>query len=266
MSAKNQFPDLALITGAANGVGYEMARKVMNAGGCVVAVDVEKAGLDDLQEEFLQLCFPIYLDLADTLNVEHITQELIEANCADQKFDFVMLNAAISATGNFEKIPANTHVKIVALNAIGPMIMASKLMAENAMARGSTMVFMSSLSHHTGYPGAASYAASKDALAIYAKSVTREFARQKVNVMRVFPGPIDTNMAKRHAPRDAKGQNRMPAKKVAARILNAARKGKNVLYPDFVSFVVARASKIMPVRMTKLMRRIIFEKLDGETF
>ncbi len=163
-----------------------------------------------------------------------------------------------------KKVP--TTIKIIAVNAIGPMIMASLLIGNNAMAKGSTMVFMSSLSHQTGYPGAASYAASKDALAVYAKSVAKEFANHKVNVMRVFPRPINTNMAQRHAPKDANAKKRMPAEKVATQILNAARKGSDVLYPDNVSRLVAVASTIMPRAMTKLMRRIIFEKLDGETF
>ena len=262
MSAKNQIPKLSLITGAANGVGYEMARHLMSAGGRVIAIDIERPGLEELQEGFSQFCIPVIADLADPKELA----SLIEIHCTDQKFEFIMLNAAISATGSFEKIPAKYHSKIVALNAISPMIMATTLIAKNAMAAGSTMVFMSSLSHQTGYPGAASYAASKDALAIYAKSVTKEFARHKVNVMRVFPGPINTNMARRHAPKDAKAEKRMPAEKVAVQILNAARKGSDVLYPDFVSQLMAGASKIMPGQMTKLMRRIIFEKLDGETF
>lgn len=262
MSAKNQIPKLSLITGAANGVGYEMARKLMNAGGRVIAIDVERQGLEKLQEEFSQFCIPVIADLADPEELA----KLIETHCIDQKFEFVMLNAAISATGKFENIPIKNHSKIIALNAVSPMIMASTLIAKNAMTWGSTMVFMSSLSHQTGYPGAASYAASKDALAIYAKSVTKEFARHKVNVMRVFPGPINTNMAQRHAPKDANAKNRMPAEKVATQILNAARKGSDVLYPDIVSRLVAGVSTIMPKQMTKLMRRIIFEKLDGETY
>jgi short-subunit dehydrogenase len=49
---------------------------------------------------------------------------------------------------------------------------------------GAAMVFVSSLSHFTGYPGAASYAASKDALAIYARSMRKYAASKGVTPIR----------------------------------------------------------------------------------
>ena len=85
------------------------------------------------------------------------------------------------------------------------MVICATLAARGALARGGHVVFISSLSHMTGYPGAASYAATKDAIAIYAKSIRRPFKRQLgVHVACAFPGPLRTGQAERHAPKGAK--------------------------------------------------------------
>ena len=63
-------------------------------------------------------------------------------------------------------------------------------------AAGGTVIFVSSLSHRTGYPGAASYAASKGAIAVYAGSIRKPFRRALgVHVACAFPGPMKTEHA-----------------------------------------------------------------------
>ena len=111
-----------------------------------------------------------------------------------------------SASGKFEKIPLEVHQKLLRLNAETPMVMAARLAAMGKLNANARLVFVSSLSHFTGYPGAASYAASKDAIAVYAKSIRKPFARFSVRVCCVFPGPMQTAQAETHAPMGAERQ------------------------------------------------------------
>jgi short-subunit dehydrogenase len=100
---------------------------------------------------------------------------------------------------------------VLRVNAEAPMVIAAALLESKHMhCSGAAMVFVSSLSHFTGYPGAASYAASKDALAIYARSMRKYAASKGVTLITVaFPGPLKTDHAERHSPEGADDSKRM---------------------------------------------------------
>lgn len=266
MSRPLPIPKMSLVTGAANGLGLEISRQILKSGGRVVAIDRDHEQLLSLSSRFPELCMPITCDLAQTDEIDILIKKLAVLVKIHGPFNLTLFNAAISATGRFEMIPEEIHHKIFALNTLSPMVMTSRLMQNELMRKGSAMVFISSLSHQTGYPGAATYAASKDAIAVYAKSIRKAYARKKVHVMSVFPGPIRTQMAAQHAPKNAKPGNRMPPEKMALRILRAASQGQPVLFPDAISRLTAAISRVLPGTLTKLMRKIIFEKLDKETF
>ncbi|MBL4892811.1 MAG: SDR family NAD(P)-dependent oxidoreductase, partial [Rhizobiaceae bacterium] len=180
-------------------------------------------------------------------------------------FDIVILNAGISATGKFEKIPVKAHQKVLAVNLTAPMIIASGL-ARGGMSSKSGLVFISSLSHAVGYPGAASYAASKDALAIYAKSITKPFARIGIAVTCVFPGPVRTGHAEKYAPKGSNDKNRVAPEELALGILKAAKAKKRTYYPGPMAKISRLIGWIAPGFITAKMRKLIFEKLDSEVF
>lgn len=262
----HQTPKLAMITGAGEGLGNALARLILLAGGKVVAIDIDAEKIARLKREFPDQCISITADLSNLDAQEELNQQIEKINQQFGKFNLVIFNAGISATGHFEKIPAHIHQKIMSLNAASPMMMSATLMQNNAFAQGAAVVFISSLSHQTGYPGAASYAASKDVVAIYAKSIVRAYSRRKVHVMTVFPGPIATRMAARHSPNPDKKSNRQHPDKVAMRILRAASRGQSVLYPNIAARIIATIGHYLPGPLTKLMRRVLFEKMDGEVF
>ncbi len=261
-----QTPALSLITGAANGLGKALTHVILKTGGKIVVIDRDREKLAEMSSKFPNQLIPIELDLVDITDLDEWTDRLKSICKNHGKFNAVFFNAAISATGHFEKIPLEIHRKIIQINTISPLVMSSALVRSHLMAPHSAMVFVSSLSFKTGYPGAATYAASKDAIAIYAKSIRKEFAAKKIHVMSVFPGPIRTQMAERHSPANASAGKRMEPKKMAQKILRAANSGRLELYPDWIARFTAIAATIFPNAFTKLMRKIIFEKLDKETF
>ncbi len=244
----------ALITGAAQGLGRALTEKLLQEGYQVSGVDVDLAGLRALAENG-PFC-GLQADLADRA----ARANLVAGFSPHEPFDLVVLNAGISATGNFEELPCSAYEKLLCLNVETPMVMASKMMADGLIAKTGTMVFISSLSHATGYPGASVYAASKDAVAIYAKSIAR--VKNDVHVLTVFPGPIRTAHAERHAPKNADASKRMLPEKLAAHILNAVQRRSHVLYPGVLAKLAHLSGAILPGTMSGLMRRLIYENLD----
>ena len=242
-----------LVTGASAGLGLAIVRALLAKGWHVLGVDREIAptGTDATSYEHVRC------DLADP--------EAVDALAADarQALDLAVMCAGISATGRFEAIPGNAHRRVVDINAEASMVLADALIGRGVL-RGGTLVLVASLSVDVGYPGAASYAASKEAIASYARSL-RE-GRSGVKVLTVLPGPIRTGHAARHAPAGSGDSARMDPDDLAARILAAARSGRSVLRPGPAAALAGLAGRIAPGLTARAMRRGLFEKLDRDVW
>ena len=252
----------AMITGAAKGLGQALSEKLLQENCDLVAVDNNPEALSYMAQKWRGLCDCRNVDLADGRAVDDLMQRLEVSG----PLDLVVLNAGISATGNFEELPASIYQQVIAINTLAPIVMAVSLMQQGLIAKGGTIVLIASLSNAVGYPGASVYAASKDALACHARSARKAFKQRDVNLLTVFPGPIRTDHAERHAPIGADASKRMAPDKLAGLILQAVAKRKRTLYPGFAAKASHVAGRMMPGMLTKLMRKIIFEKLEGPRF
>ena len=251
-----------LITGAAHGLGRALTEEILRQGHQVIAADRETDSLENMPMAHRGSCTIRFVDLESADSI----QRLLTNQQGGPPLDMVFLNAGISATGKFEDIPAAAYDKLIAVNLFAPIYIASRLVKKELMARKSKIVFISSLSHAMGYPGAAVYAATKDALAAYAGSVSGPFKKERVRILTVFPGPINTTHAQRHAPEGSKASKRMAPQKMAKLILRTAKGNAKVYYPGTKAYLAALFGKMMPGLATRLMRRGIYDKLKGPTF
>lgn len=241
----------ALVTGGSAGLGAAFARWLA-AGGCdVVVLDRDRPGPEDPHADFLQC------DLASRSELDRALPELIAAG----PYDAVILNAGISATGPFETISVQAHLDVLRVNTEAPMVIAARLLEAGALNPGAAMVFVSSLSHFTGYPGAASYAASKDALAVYAGSLRKIAKSVGVTITVAFPGPLRTDHAELHAPEGADAVNRMDPDLAAGLIMGDALAGRKNSIPGRNNRLFAVAGRLAPKPVTALMRRLIYQRL-----
>ena len=246
----------ALVTGASAGLGLAVARRLLGEGAAVVGVDRSRPA-EGLAEGYAHR----QCDLSDADAVDGLADGL--ANGLEGPFDLAVMCAGISATGRFERLPVEAHARVLAVNAEAPLVLSDALVGSGAL-RGGALVLVASLSVDVGYPGAASYAASKDALAAYAVSLRR--ARTGVRVVCVLPGPIRTDHAARHAPDGSSDRSRMDPDDLARRILVAARGRGGVLRPGFAASVAGLAGRIAPGLTARAMRRGLFEKLDRDVW
>ncbi len=245
----------ALITGAAAGLGRALTDALLADGHEVVALDRDTNDLEALALSSRGACIVRKVDLADRQAVARCI-----ASLHGMTFDLVVLNAGISATGHFEDIPASAYKTLIDVNMTAPILLASGLMGAGLVKQGGCITFISSLSHVTGYPGAAVYAGTKDGLAVYARSVRKGWKKKGVRVMTVFPGPIRTTHAERYAPTGASAKKRMAPNDLAAKILAKTRKPVAEFYPGGTG---ARAAAWLAPNLTlKLLRRALYDKLN----
>ncbi len=239
-----------LVTGGSAGLGEAIAVRFANAGSAVVSVD--RSPPVAASAEFIH----IECDLSSREAIDRAMPAVLAAG----PYSFVFLNAGANATGRFEALPPETIGKLMQLNAEVPILLATTLIREQAVTGG--ICFISSLSHFTGYPGAASYAASKDAVAAYARSVRKPFAKVGVSVTLACPGPLRTDHAERHAPAGADASRRMLPADAAKVIIAATLKSRRLVIPGFGPKLFAAAGWIAPQSVTAQMRKMIYEKLE----
>ena len=247
----------ALITGAAAGLGRALGEVVLARGGSMVALDRDAQRLAALGEGVEALA----ADLADTAALDSLGDELARRG----PYDLVVMNAGINATGRFETIPISKQSAVIAVNLTAPMALTAALLRQDAIRPGGALVFVSSLSRFVSYPGAASYVASKHGIAVFARSLRRPLAKQRIRVLTVFPGPLDTGHAERHAP-PGQGQRRRMAPDVAAKaIFDASSRRSGEFVPGAGPRMLAVLARLAPGPATAIMRRVIFQKLNGES-
>lgn len=242
----------ALVTGGSAGLGAAAVDWLQANNFDVVVLDRGRPWTGKAPVDFINC------DLASRTQLDRAMPELIEAG----PYDLVFLNAGINATGRFERVDAQAHIDVLRVNVEAPMVISARLLEASAVRTGAAMVFVSSLSHFTGYPGAASYAASKDALAIYAKSMRKLAVSRGVTVTVAFPGPLRTEHAEQHAPKGADAGKRMDPDQAAGLIMADAIAGRKTSIPGTSNRVFAFAGRLLPRPVTALMRQLIYDRLD----
>ena len=240
-----------VITGAADGIGRALAERFVLAGASVVGVDVDADRAQET-EQLLGVSF-VMADLCEEEGVARVSQTL----CDGPEIDVCIHNAGISAVGRFETIDPEAQARVIALNLTAPMVLTARLLDAGKLSTGGSLVFLSSLSHFTGYPGASVYAATKDGLASYARSLSVALARQDIRVLTVFPGPTRTAHARRYSPDNSREEKRMAPEVLADRIFRAVEKRKRVLIPGFGNRIFAWMGFCFPEVTEALMRKMM---------
>ena len=90
--------------------------------------------------------------------------------------------------------------EILEVNLTAPLALTAGLLKKNLLASAGSLVFVSSLSRFLSYPGAAVYAASKDGIASYARSLAVALVPAGIHVLTVYPGPTRTAQARACSP------------------------------------------------------------------
>ena len=241
-----------LITGAANGLGRAMLDQRVAEGWHIIAVDRDTRPLQGQAR-----VTPCQVDLADPLATSKILPHL------SRPLDQLIHCAGISATGAFADIAWAEQRAVLQINLTAPILLTLALLQGNTLRRGAAVCFVSSLSHFTSYPGAATYAGSKDGLAAFARSLAK--AHKDLSITTAFPGPLRTDHAERYAPDNSDGavKRRMDPHVAARIILRDVDRGRRSSLPGGMAKVAATMGRIAPRTTARVMRKVMFEPLNG---
>jgi len=253
-----------VITGAADGIGRALAHAFGAAGYAVTGVDHDPILGERTRIELVQRGTPatfLRADLTDRADVE----SLIDRLAALRPIDCLVHCAGVSAVGRFARVDLAAQERVLELNLLAPLLLTGGLLARRRLARGGTLVFVASLSCFTGYPGAAVYAATKDGVAAYARSIRVGLAASGLRVLTVYPGPTRTAHARRYSPDNRREGRRMPPEVLAAHVLAAVQAGQQTLIPGHGNRALALFGRLAPGLADFAMRKALLDKLDAAT-
>ncbi|MBL8046704.1 MAG: SDR family NAD(P)-dependent oxidoreductase, partial [Anaerolineales bacterium] len=211
---------LCAITGFADGIGKALALKFAGAGYKIVGIDFDAERAVRTQAEIVagggRTEF-VHADLGRAAEIEKLFVQLR----AHAPYSVFIHNAGINAVGRFAELELARQNAVLEINLRAPLRLTGHLLRENLMAENGSLVFVSSLSKYVGYPGASVYAAAKDGLAAYARSLSKI---DGLHVLTVYPGPTRTAHARRYSPDNSRENRRMLPEILATQIYAATQK------------------------------------------
>jgi 3-oxoacyl-[acyl-carrier protein] reductase len=185
---------IALVTGAAQGIGRAIAEELAAAGATLALADMNEG---KLAETAAELTAAGATAAAFTVNVS--SQESIEdgAKAILDKFgkvEILVNNAGITRDNLMLRMKRADWDSVIGINLTGAFLLTQALLSPMLKNRWGRIVNMASVVGRAGQAGQVNYAASKAGLIGLTRSLAREVASRGINVNAVAPGYIETPM------------------------------------------------------------------------
>ncbi|MCL5283033.1 MAG: 3-oxoacyl-[acyl-carrier-protein] reductase [Planctomycetes bacterium] len=190
---------LAVVTGAARGIGRAIVFELLKQGRTVAGLDMMEDQLKDLERAVQEAGFEVVTRCVDITQTQKFT-EVLESLAADYGgIGILVNNAGITRDNLVIRMTDEEFDKVLAVNLRAAFVgirAAAKSMLRNKFGR---IINISSVSGVMGNAGQANYSASKSGLIGLAKTTARELAKKNVTANCIAPGFIDTEMARKLA-------------------------------------------------------------------
>jgi short-subunit dehydrogenase len=238
------------ITGAAGGIGRELARLAAGEGSSLTLIDRDAGTLDDVAVE-LGKAAEVGTAVADFTDLEAV-DALAGELAADDELDLLIASAGVDRAQSLLEFDWRQMRDDFSVNVLANLVLLAHLApAMAARGRGHVTAIIS-LAGLIGMPYEASYGASKAALATGIESARAELGPRGVTFTNVFPGFVDTAMFRQNAfkhtysiePRDA-----------AERIWRATSKRRPTLHFPASEHAKLRLGGLLPVAVRDRLTR-----------
>jgi len=186
---------VAIITGAAGGMGLSTAKLFFQEGAKVVMTDVQE---DLLKKEASVISegndvLPIVLDVSSSESWKMVVEKTIETF---GKVDILVNNAGIHIAKGILDAEVGDWDKVMSINTTGVFLGMKEVIPYMQKNNGGSVVNISSIAAIVGGDqadgGGAAYSASKGAVRSLSKHVAKNFAKDNIRVNTIHPGPVFT--------------------------------------------------------------------------
>ena len=183
---------MALITGAAGGMGHAVANLFASEGAKVVATDVQ-----DPEPAYGKEVRFRHLDVTDEAAWRRAVGEILEQ---EGRLDVLVNNAGVIAYEPLHELTLEDWQRVVAVNQAGVFLGMREAVPAMRQGGGGSIVNFSSIWGNVAVPGAHAYHATKGAVRNMSKNAALTYAGENIRVNSVHPGFIDTPLTQAQAP------------------------------------------------------------------
>jgi 3-oxoacyl-[acyl-carrier protein] reductase len=188
---------VAIVTGAARGIGEAIALMLAREGADVVVADVDLEGARRVAQEIEGLGRRAKAIQADVSQREAVQRLISETVSVFGKIDILVNNAGIIRRGTFLEHSPQDWEKVLSVNLGGTFNCTQEVVPHMIKQGGGKIINISSVAGKMGdIASAPSYGTSKGAINTFTKSLARELAPYGINVNAVAPHAIETEMSR----------------------------------------------------------------------
>ena len=184
----------AIVTGAARGIGKEIALALANEGANIAICDVDKDALAQVKSEIEALgreCLIALVDVGKYDSCEDMANKTLDKF---SRIDILVNNAGITRDALLMRMKEEDWDAVLTVNLKGAFNFTKAVCRTMIKQRYGKIVNIASVIGIMGNAGQANYAASKAGLIGLTKSSAKEFASRGINVNAIAPGFIKTSM------------------------------------------------------------------------
>jgi short-subunit dehydrogenase len=256
-----------VITGAASGIGAELAKIFAANGGRIALLDFDLKSLDKFTTKMKNKYTRVFSHLCDVSSQDDCIKAIQAVILHWGRIDILINNAGITQRGSFLDTDISVFRKVMEVNFFGSLYCTKAALPQIIDNKGAIVV-MESVAGVTPLPGRTGYCASKHALHGLFSTLRTELRNTGVHVMNVCPGFIKTNLQTRAlgtdgniacTPRSTIGNDASPVM-VATAVLKGLEKRRNILAMTIPGKLAYWLNRIWPT----LFERIIEKQINKE--
>lgn len=188
---------VALVTGAARGIGQAIAVRLASAGADVALCDLDASWLDETAVKIREAGRRAECYACDVSHAAQVSGAVDQAAAAFGRIDILVNNAGITKDGFLARMSEADWDAVLDINLKGTFLFTKAVSRLMMRQRSGSIVNIASIIGLIGNAGQCNYAASKAGVIALTKSVAKELASRNVRANAVAPGFIRTKMTEK---------------------------------------------------------------------